>query len=178
MSLAVSSLPLLPALLNSLHSCLNNLIRTMSVFNPAPLTAINLATWAVKTQQLLCRIYLWGPSFTLVPPPRGLGVGESQKRHNRASRAAGRLHAAPCVVGHQLPRYYPTISDLRNKVKMGKAEMLPGLCSSTVTAIKGLVFSHPKSTSPVLGKALGERALRLLGWILDGDISKFKMSAI
>lgn len=33
----------------------------MSVFNPAPLTAINLATSAVSTQQLPGRIYLEVP---------------------------------------------------------------------------------------------------------------------
>lgn len=177
--LSISSLSLLPALFNSLRSCLNNLISAMSVFNPAPLTAVNSA---MKTLQLQRSIYLKVPNFTLVPLLRAgfgfWGVCEIEKRHNGGSGAAGHLHADPCVAGHGLPKYYTAISELRKKVKLGKTKMLPGLCSSTAVAIKRLVFSHLKSTNPVFGKASQEHALHLLGWILDDDISKFKMSAI
>lgn len=182
MSLAISSLSLLPASLNSLHSCLNNLISATSAFNCAPLTAVNSATSAVKTQPLPCRIYLKVPNSTLVPLLHAgfgfWGYVRAEKWHDGDSGAAGHLHAAPCVAGHQLTKYYTAISELRKKVKMGKMEMLPGLPSSTAMAIKRLVFSHSKSTNPVLGKASQERALCLLGWILDDDIWKFKMSAI
>lgn len=65
MSLSISSPSLLPALFNSLHSCLNSL-STTSGFNPAPLTAINLATPSGNTQQLPGRIHLKVPNFTVI----------------------------------------------------------------------------------------------------------------
>lgn len=131
---------------------------------------------AVKTQQLLSRIYLEVPNFTLVPLLHA-GFGVIWTRWG-GLWAADHLHSAPCRAGLWLPKYYTATTELRKKVKMWKIKTLPGLCSSTATAIERLVFSHSKSTNPVAGKALQERTLSLLGWILDDDISKSKMSAI
>lgn len=116
MSVPISSPSLLPALFNSLHSCLNNL-STMSVFNPAPPTATNLATSAVDTQQLPGRIYLKVPGFMAVPLLHaGFGFGASVwLRCDTISRLLD-LRA-----GHQLPKHYTAISELRKKrLKWGK----------------------------------------------------------
>lgn len=177
MSLPISSPSLLPALFNSLHSCLNN-FSTTSVFNPALLTAINLATPAVITQQLPGRIYLKVPNFMVMPLPHaGFWFWGSVKLRCDTIWTRGLLDLR---AGLQLPKHYTAISELRKKkkVKMEKKEQLPGSCSWTARAIKRLVFSHSKSTKAVLGKAWQEHALCLLRWILDDDISKFKMSAI
>lgn len=53
MSLAISPLSLLPALFNSLHSRLNNLINAMSVFNPAPFShKLSRENTAIAVQNL------------------------------------------------------------------------------------------------------------------------------
>lgn len=67
----------------------------------------------------------------------------------------GLLHAAPCVAGHWLPKYYTAISELRKKVKMGK--------NGNVAGVVFLNSSGNKKANLVLGKALQEHALRLLG---------------
>lgn len=182
MSLAISSLSLLPALFNSLRSCSNDLISATSVFNPALLTAVRSATSAVRTQQSLCRIYPKGPNFTFVSLLHvGFAFWGYARPRSDTVGMGGLL--ATCTQPHawQDTRYLNITQQFQNwgkKVKMGKTETLPGLRSSTAPAIKRLMFSHSKSTNAVLGKASQERALRLLGRILDDDISKFKMSAI
>lgn len=129
MSLPISSPSLLPALFNSLHSCLNN-FSTTSVFNPAPLTAINLATPAVITQQLPGRIYLKVPSLMVMPLLHaGFGFWGSVKLRCDTMQARGLLDLR---AGLQLPKHYTAISELRKKkkkVKMEKTEQLPGSCS-------------------------------------------------
>jgi len=160
MSLAISSLSLLPALFNALHSCLNNLVSATLVFNSAPLTALNSATSVAKTLQLQHRINLEVLDFTLASL---LHPGFGGRRDREATWWGFRGCWSPARIPSVAGQYYTATSELREKVKMGKTAMLPGLCSSTATAIKRLVFSPSKSTNPVLGKASQERALRLLG---------------
>lgn len=173
MSLAISPLSLLPALFNSLHSRLNNLINAMSVFNPAPFShKLSRENTAIAVQNLP-----GSPKFYLsATATRRLWGNMNTIRGGLW--AADHLHSAPCRAGLWLPKNYTATTELRKKVKMWKIKTLPGLCSSTATAIERLVFSHSKSTNPVAGKALQEHTLSLLGWILDDDISKSKMSAI
>lgn len=118
MSVPISSPSLLPALFNSLHSCLNNL-STTSVFNPAPPTATDLATSAVDTQQLPGRIYLKVPGFMAVPLLHaGFGFGGSVWLRCDTMRISGLLDLR---AGHQLPKHYTAISELRKKrLKWGK----------------------------------------------------------
>lgn len=98
------------------------------MFNPAPLTAVNSATPAVKTLQSHCRIYLKVPNFSLVPLLHaGFGFWGYARSRSDMMGVRGLLHAAPCVAGHWLPKYYTAISELRKKVKMGKHGNVAGV---------------------------------------------------
>lgn len=112
MSLPISSPSLLPAWFNSLHSCLSNL-STTPVFSPAPLTATNLATPAVNTQQLPGRIYLKAPSFMVKPLLHAdFGVWGSVRLRNDTMQTWRLLDLR---AGLQLPKHYTAISEVREK---------------------------------------------------------------
>lgn len=170
MSLAISSLSLLPAFFNLLRSCLNNLISTTSVFNPAPITAINLAASAVKTPQLPWRIYPKGLHFTLVLLLHAwcllILVFGGMRSWDGIWGPQPPEHSPVCVAQHRLPKHYTAISELMEKLKTGKTEMLLRLHSSATTAmrIEKLLCSDLKNTNLLIARAWQECSLRLLRW--------------
>lgn len=170
MSLAISSLSLLPAFCNALFSfwIISSESHQLCSNRSCRLGYISCENTAAVVQNLPKR-----PKFHLSATAPCLLLTDL---------GLWRCEVALGAAGHpkeEILLYYMAISELMKKLRMGKMEMLQWLHSSTRRAMRmkellGLFEEHQS----LIARAWQERCLHLLRWALDDDISKFKMSAI